>query len=174
MDHPSTGELSGHTLGSNQVLVGTKPVSGTQHGAAAHATRRCTGHRSTHIARRSMVLRLYRSQPNRTDRDRPDISRRQRSLLMRDGGRKRAIHTAVVSNHHPGVLLIDAGCDRRVLGLQFGDIGAVCGPRPADPTVAHVNIVSPRVGNTYHFAWATRDANDPAGPAPGVGRLRDR
>ena len=81
---------------------------------------------------------------------------------MADGGRKRAIHTAVVSNHHPGVLLIGAGCDRRVLGLQFGDIGAVREPRPADPTVAHVDIVSPRAANTCHFAWATRAANDPA------------
>lgn len=46
------------------------------------------------------------------------------TLLMGDGGRKRAIHTVVVSNHHPGVLLIGAGCHRRVRGLQFGDIGA--------------------------------------------------
>jgi len=84
------------------------------------------------------------------------------TLLMGDGGRKRAIHTMVVSNHHPGVLLIGAGCDRRVRGLQFSDIGAAREPQPADPTVAHVNIVSPRAANTCHFAWATRATTDPA------------
>jgi len=84
------------------------------------------------------------------------------TLLMGDGGRKRAIHTMVVSNHYPGVLLIGAGCDRRVLGLQFGEIGAVREPRPAYPTVADVYIVSPRAANTCHFAWATRATTDPA------------
>jgi len=49
--HPPTRCPNGHPLGPNQVLVGHQACLGhaaaTPPGPAAHATRRCTGHRST-------------------------------------------------------------------------------------------------------------------------------